>query len=295
MSKRIIPFPKKIEKLSPFFLKNLIELAVREDLNGIGDITSVTCFKEIKDEIKTAKVIAKEDGIVCGVDVFKTVYETATSSLLTEIEILKTDGSNVRRGETVIRIKGRASSIAVPERIALNFLGLLSGVATKANRLSSSIAHTSAKLLDTRKTIPGLRELQKYAVAIGGGFNHRIGLYDMILIKDNHIRAVGSIGKAVSLAGETYPEIVIEVETGTIAEVEEALKTDADIIMLDNMDNPTVAKALTLIEGEKWVEVSGNIDEHRLVELAQMGVDFISMGALTHSVSPLDFSLLVDL
>lgn len=294
MPKKNIDFPKHIDKLSPNFLKALIELAIQEDLNGIGDITTNAIFKGIETHRKRAKVVTKERGIVCGVEVFKSVYAVAASSIAITITVLKQDGDLVHSGDIILEIEGNSTAITTGERVAINFLGLLSGVATRVNYLTNLIKHTSTRLLDTRKTIPGMRELQKYAVRIGGGHNHRLGLYDMILIKENHIRTVGGIKKAVELARSEYPQIVVEVETATLTDIEEALQTDADILMLDNMDNATVSKAQTIIDGEKWVEVSGNVDEQRLIELAEIGVDFVSMGELTHTVKPLDISLLVD-
>lgn len=294
MPKKNIDFPKHIDKLSPNFLKALIELAIQEDLNGIGDITTNAIFKGIETHRKRAKVVAKERGIVCGVEVFKSVYAVAASSIAITITVLKQDGDLVHSDDIILEIEGNSTAITTGERVAINFLGLLSGVATRVNYLTNLIKHTSTRLLDTRKTIPGMRELQKYAVRIGGGHNHRLGLYDMILIKENHIRTVGGIKKAVELARAEYPQIVVEVETATLTDIEEALQTDADILMLDNMDNATVSKAQTIIDGEKWVEVSGNVDEQRLIELAEIGVDFVSMGELTHTVKPLDVSLLVE-
>jgi nicotinate-nucleotide pyrophosphorylase (carboxylating) len=293
MPKKDIDFPKHIDRLSENFLTTLIELAVHEDLNGIGDITTNSIFKGIETHKKQAKVIAKERGIVCGVELFERVYAVATSSIATTITILKQDGDLVHSGDIILKIEGNSTAITTGERVAINFLGLLSGVATRVNYLTNLIKHTSTRLLDTRKTIPGMRELQKYAVQIGGGHNHRLGLYDMILIKENHIRTVGGIKKAVELARSEYPQLVVEVETASLTDVEEALQTDADILMLDNMDNAMVGKALTIIDSEKWVEVSGNVDEQRLIELAEIGVDFVSMGELTHTIKPLDVSLLI--
>ncbi|OHD53628.1 MAG: nicotinate-nucleotide diphosphorylase (carboxylating) [Spirochaetes bacterium GWF1_51_8] len=289
-----LDFPKRIQKVSPGLLKDLIEIAVREDLDGIGDITTQALFKNISEDTRSARVTAKERGVVCGIDVALAVYSIVSNQSGVEIMPRKLDGEIAEKGETILTLKGRPSGITTGERIALNFMGILSGVATKTRRYADLISGSSTRLLDTRKTLPGMRELQKYAVATGGGYNHRMGLYDMILIKDNHISAVRSLTKAVELAKAAYPFVPIEVETTTIEQVAEAVETEADILMLDNMNNDLVREALRIIGGSKYIEVSGNVDEKRLVELAGIGADFVSMGELTHTVKPLDLSLLFD-
>lgn len=291
MPKIEIDFPKRMDKIPPIQMKKIVDLSIEEDIGREGDITSRSILGRMHID-SNAVILAKEEGVICGTDIVKYVYSLIDKTL--KLDVLITDGSAVKSKDIIIKIEGNAGSITRGERTALNFLGLLSGVSTKVNRLTGLIKNYNTKLLDTRKTIPGLRALQKYAVYKGGGFNHRIGLYDMILIKENHITSSGGITNAVSLAKAMYPGIVIETEVETLDQVKEALQTKTDIIMLDDMDNETVKKALLIIDNEKYVEVSGNVDEKRLVELAQIGVDYVSMGALTHTVKPLDISLLIE-
>jgi nicotinate-nucleotide pyrophosphorylase (carboxylating) len=290
VARLMINFPKKMEKINPELLEKIVRIAVQEDLGNIGDITSSALLGNVKEKIH-AKVIAKEKGIVCGIEVFKYVYSFVDSGVT--IKTLKKDGDSVNKGETILEMDGKPASITTGERIALNFLGMMSGVASKVNRLVKILEGSPVKLLDTRKTMPGLREFEKYAVNKGGGYNHRFGLYDMVLIKENHIAAAGGITRAVKLAKEKYPDAVVEIEIAEIGQIEEVLATKADIVMLDNMDNGKVKKAFGLLKKDKYVEVSGNVDEARLAELAGIGVDFVSMGALTHTVQPLDLSLLI--
>lgn len=291
MPKKSIDFPKKITNLNYEKLKHLIELSIKEDFGDKGDITSRTLLKELKNNVE-AKVIAKDNGVICGLEIVNIVYNYINPDI--KIEIFKKDGDLVSKGDIILKLYGIPLSITEGERISLNFLGMMSGISTKVNRLVELIKGSTTKLLDTRKTLPGLREIEKYAVSIGGGYNHRLGLYDMILIKDNHIAAVGSIKRAVELAKEQFPEnMVIEIEVGNLNQVEEALTTEADILMLDNMNNQMIKEAIKLINNEKYIEVSGNVDENRLIELAEIGVDFVSMGALTHTIKPLDLSLLI--
>jgi nicotinate-nucleotide pyrophosphorylase (carboxylating) len=285
-----IDFPKQCKKISPSAARRMIDAALKEDLGSKGDITSIALLSSIQKKTR-AKVIAKEAGILCGIDLFRETFFSIDRKV--KIKIFKKDGEPVKKGETLLELTGNPSSLLTGERTALNFLGLLSGIATKAYKLSSLIKDYPTRLLDTRKTFPGLRELEKYAVYQGGGANHRIGLYDMILIKENHIAAIGGLSKAVMLAKRKFPKMVIEVECADLGLVNEALSASADIIMLDNMDNRLVRQALKIVNGRKYTEVSGNIDEKRLVTLAKMGVDFISMGALTHTVKPLDISMLI--
>lgn len=286
-----IVFPKKNQGIRPESLCMLVHCALAEDLQLCGDITSDSLFRDGGPTV-TARLVAKEDGIVCGLQMAEAVYRAVDTGL--KVTCLKKDGDPVKKGDVLFRVKGCTASILKGERTALNFVGLLSGVATKAHRLSSSIRKYKTKLLDTRKTLPGLRELQKYAVATGGASNHRMGLFDMILIKENHIHAAGGIVPAVKLARERHPDVPVEIEVESLEQVRTALETDADVLMLDNMDNGMVKKSLELIAGRKYVEVSGNVDEDRLVSLAKLGVDFVSMGELTHTVKNLDISLRID-
>lgn len=288
MRKREIFFPRQLKYLSDSKIESIVADALKEDV-GNGDITS--SILSSSDRIVKAIVIAKTGGVLCGLKVFEKVYRTIDPEI--KIDFKNNEGELVNPMTKVADITGRASSITIGERVALNFLMFMSGIATRVNHLVKRIKKYPTKILDTRKTIPGLREIQKYAVAIGGGYNHRMGLYDMVLIKENHISAIGGIERAVKLAREKYANVPIEVEVSNIKEVREALRTDVDIIMLDNFDNALVKKALSILKGRKYVEISGNVDEKRLVELAAMGVDFVSMGSLTHTVKPMDLSLLI--
>lgn len=290
MNKYQIPFPKCMDQIDLNEVSELIERTLKEDLGEAGDLTSQALMAGNPPDV-SAKVIAKESGVICGLPLFLEVYRRIDPNLKLTCKVK--DGDSVGRMDTVVELFGNPASITSGERSALNFLGLLSGVSTKARHLSDVLKGTPTRLLDTRKTIPGLRNLQKYAVHMGGGCNHRIGLYDMILIKENHIAAAGGVTRAVELAKGKYPEILVEVELESLEQVREALNTKAEVFMLDNMNNDMVKEALKIIDDRRYVEVSGNVDEKRLRELGEIGVDFVSMGALTHTVKPLDLSLLI--
>lgn len=291
VTKKTIDFPKITKGVSREILEKLAAYALTEDLQLAGDITSDALFAG-NDPSVTARVVAKDDGIVCGLEAADMVYRTVDPSLQVKFE--KHDGDKIKKGETLFIVTGRTTSILKGERTALNFIGLLSGIATRTNRMVASIEGYATRILDTRKTLPGLRELEKYAVVKGGGFNHRLGLFDMVLIKENHVKAAGGVTTAVDRARKKHPRIPVEIEVETLEQVKEALETDADILMLDNMDNGLVKKSLDLIGGRKYVEVSGNVDEKRLVELARLGVDFVSMGSLTHTILNFDVSLRIE-
>lgn len=268
-------------------LDELILKSLEEDL-GNGDLT--TNYLDLERTTAVAFMIAKADGIVAGVDIAIRVFKLLDSEV--RITIYRKDGDRVKPKEEILRIEGNPSTILKGERTALNFLQRLSGIATKANNLSALIAHTNVKLLDTRKTTPLLRRLEKYAVRVGGGYNHRVGLYDMILIKENHIRAAGGITEAlrrVKLHNTTYK---IEVEVTSLAELAEAYKAGVDRVMLDNMDIKTIKSAVKKYKGKVELEVSGGINEDNITKYAETGVDYLSCGALTHSVKALDISLL---
>lgn len=286
-----IDFPKKMTALSEDEIRLGVNRALEEDLAGIGDVTSLSTLDGLEDHIVRAEIIAKEDGVISGLFVAQIVFEVVSEEI--QVELLKTDGDEVKNRDIVMKISGPSQKILTAERTALNFLGLMSGVSTKARKAQNSIIGMKLSILDTRKTLPGLRNFQKYAVYKGCGTNHRIGLYDMVLIKENHIRAAGGLETAVSKARRMYPDLVIELEVETLDEVHRAMKTDADILMLDNMSNETMSEALNVMNGEKYAEASGNITPERLPELAKLGIDFVSMGALTHTVKPLDLSLLI--
>lgn len=267
-------------------LKNIIKRALEEDI-GTGDITTLSTVPA--DRVISGRFIAKEDGIICGVEVIKKVFELTDKSINTEILI--DDGSFVKKGDIIAEVSGSARGILTGERVALNFLQRLSGIASKTNEIVKQIEGTNARITDTRKTTPGLRMLEKYAVKTGGGFNHRFNLSDGILIKDNHIKAAGSIIKAVNSAKAASHNAKIEVETENLEQVKEALDAGADIIMLDNMDIDTMKDAIEIINKKALVEASGNMLDKDIKDIAKTGVDLISVGGLTHTVKAMDISL----
>ena len=267
-------------------IESIIDAGLKEDVNT-GDITTDLL---IPAETKTTAVmIAKADGIIAGLPVAELIFRKLDpeAEFITEIN----DGSHVQKGELICTIKGTYRALLTGERLALNFLQRMSGIATETSKYVEAVKGYKTEILDTRKTVPGLRLLDKYAVKAGGGTNHRIGLYDLVMIKDNHISVAKSITNAVkAIRPNISPEIKIEVETTNMQEVQEALDADADIIMLDNMDNETMINAVKLINGKAKVEASGNMNLQRVREVAATGVDYISIGALTHSVVALDIS-----
>ena len=272
-------------------LDEFVRRALSEDL-GDGDHTSLACINE--DEKSAARLEVRERGILAGIGVAKRVFELYDSSL--EIEILKKDGDSVIEGDIAFIVKGAARSILSTERLVLNLMQRMSGIATKTHQMLEMISHTDAILLDTRKTTPGIRFIEKEAVAIGGGGNHRFGLYDMIMIKDNHIDYAGGISKAIqkthSYLDANNKKLKIEVEVRSLNELDEVL-TEGKVhrIMLDNFSPKEIENALKLIPQEYETEASGGITEENIVAYAETGVDFISVGALTHSVKSLDLSL----
>jgi len=268
-------------------LNELIEKALKEDV-GTGDITTNSTIPPSRRI--TGRFLAKENGILCGMDVVKAVFAFVDPSIALTVFIH--DGESVSKGDVIAEIEGYARSILTGERLALNLLQHMSGVATRTHEAVEKVAGTKARIADTRKTTPGLRVLEKYAVKCGGGSNHRFNLADGVLIKDNHIEAAGGIGEAVRMARENIPHTLkIEVEVETFEQLEEALQAGADIIMLDNMSCPDMKKAVEIIHGRAVTEASGNMGEKDLKEVAMTGVDLISIGALTHSVKALDISL----
>lgn len=266
---------------------DLISLAVKEDL-GSGDVTSEAIFTE--NDVSAAAVLAKDEGVFCGSDMAVYVYRFIDPRVSVTPHVQ--DGMNVTSSTRVLSLDGPTRSLLAGERIMLNFLQRLSGIATRTAYCVSLLRESGIQLLDTRKTLPGFRALDKYAVACGGGTNHRYGLYDMVMIKDNHIRAAGSIVEAVRIVREKYGErYPVEVETTDMDEIQEALRAGADIIMLDNMDRHAIVKASEAIRGRAKIEVSGNMDPGRIRELADCGIDYISAGMLTHSVTAFDLSM----
>src|SRR6478736_1478872 len=267
--------------------EHLIDLALEEDA-GLGDITSRAIFPAGHRSV--AVIDAKQDLVVCGLDVAARVFAKQDEGL--KVKFLASDGDRVKRGKLVLRVEGATTSILTAERTALNFLQRLSGIATQASRYAAAVRGTGVRVVDTRKTTPGWRALEKYAVRTGGCFNHRSSLGEQVLIKDNHIAAAGSLTKAVQLCQAAASHgAKIEVEAKTTAEVKEACRAGADIILLDNMTPKEVAAAVKLIAGRAQVEVSGGVRFETLRDYALPGVDIISIGALTHSVAAADLSL----
>jgi nicotinate-nucleotide pyrophosphorylase (carboxylating) len=252
---------------------------------GDGDLTSLSVVDE--DATCLARVLVKEPGVVSGLEVAAEVFDR----LGAELQPLASDGDRVEPGP-VAEVEGPARAVLTGERLALNLIGRLSGIATLTRRYVDAVAGTGAVILDTRKTTPGLRSLEKYAVACGGGKNHRLGLYDGILIKDNHLRVGGSLTDAVRRAKETG--VAVEVECDTLVQVREALAAGADSILLDNMSVPELREAVEICDGRARLEASGGVALETLRAVAETGVDFISIGALTHSARALDVSLEVE-
>ncbi len=237
-----------------------------------------------------AELICKQNGILCGIDIFKRTFELLDNTSRFESDFK--DGDKVHNGDIIGIIYGDIKAILSGERTALNYLQRMSGIATLTREYADELEGYSTTLLDTRKTTPNMRPFEKYAVTVGGATNHRYNLSDGVLLKDNHIGAAGSITKAIQMAKAYAPFVrKIEIETETLDQVKEALDAGADIIMLDNMDNDTMKKAVEIINGKAQTECSGNVTKERLKEIAQLGVDFVSCGALTHSAPIMDVSL----
>ena len=274
-------------------IKNTVRSALEEDIgpgfkNGEsnGDVTAAAYNFEYT---ASAKVICREQAILCGQDWFTESFKQIEPNI--KITWLLQDGKQIEENETVCTLNGPAQAILTGERTALNFLQTLSATATQTNTYVEHIAGTGAKILDTRKTIPGLRYAQKYAVICGGGNNHRMGLYDAILIKENHIITAGSISKAVKLAKEKFPNLKLEVEVETHEQLKEAVQSQADIILLDNFSLSELETAVTINDHRKKLEASGNINLDNIREIAKTGVDFISIGAITKHIRAIDFSM----
>lgn len=276
--------------MNTLLLKEIIRYAINED-SGYGDITSEAIFD--KNFEISGTFIAKADGIIAGLPVVSAVFDEIDPRIV--FSPLISDGTPVSPGMKIATVQGPVKPILAGERIALNFLQRLSGIATYTSSLAKLIKDYPAKIVDTRKTTPGLRMLEKYAVRQGGGHNHRFNLSDAVLIKDNHIAACGSITKAIERCRAYIPHTMrIEVEVENETQVREALAAKADIIMLDNMTPAEMKRMVELINGQAIVEASGNVNETNIVEIAATGVDIISVGSLTHSVRALDISLKFD-
>jgi len=263
----------------------LVALALEEDI-GSGDITAGLVSA---DEKAIATVITREPGVLCGTQFVDAVFDAVDSSL--EVAWLKVDGDKLKANDTLFTVSGTARSILTAERAALNFLQMLSGTASYSAKLAALVKGTSARLLDTRKTIPGFRLAQKYAVTCGGCHNHRIGLYDAFLIKENHIAACGGIREAIETARANAPGKPVEIEVESLDELSEALNARADRVMLDNFSLDDMRQAVALNNAQAELEASGNVTESTLRDIAETGVDFISIGALTKVIMPLDLSM----
>jgi nicotinate-nucleotide pyrophosphorylase (carboxylating) len=268
-------------------IKKIIEATLAEDI-GTGDITTQATVSRKKKG--RAQAVAKDDFVIAGVDVFAETFQLLDKSI--KIKKLINDGCRAKKGDVIVEVSGSLSNILQAERAALNLFQRMCGIATLTAKYVKAVRGRKAKILDTRKTMPGLRVLDKMAVRIGGGCNHRTGLYDGVLIKDNHIEASGGITAAVKAQRKRLPHTLkIEVETKNIQEVKEALKCGVDIIMLDNMSVPAMKKAVDFVAGRALLEASGNVSLQRVSEIAATGVDLISIGELTHSVRAADISL----
>jgi nicotinate-nucleotide pyrophosphorylase (carboxylating) len=280
--------------------RELVETALREDLGPEGiDVTTLATIPA--DQVRTAEVVARASGVVAGVPVIALVLEAVAGLIRAQaphVEVVTADGTRVERGDVIARIEGPTRVILMAERTMLNILSRLSGVATHTRRWADALAGSSTMVLDTRKTTPGLRWLEKYAVRAGGGTNKRMGLYDVAMIKDNHKIAAGSVAGAYRLVHETFPDVDIQVEVTTPAEAQEAYDAGARFIMCDNMDVPTLRETVTLLRaaGEPVeVEATGGMTLEVVAEYAATGVDYVSVGGLTHSSPIVDIALdLVD-
>jgi len=286
---------RDFEKTAVNAAEHLIDLALAEDLGETGDITTRAIFTEENNKMGDAVVIAKSAGVVAGLKIFSRVFMKVESSVQVKSSVHDKDWLSPK--QEIVRLRGPVAAILTGERVALNFLQRLSGVATLTKKFVDAVAGTKAKILDTRKTTPGWRMLEKYAVQCGGGLNHRLGLHDMFLIKENHITAAGSIAAAVqkcrALNQQQSWNWNLEVEARTLADVEECLRNNVKHIMLDNMTIAEMQNAVKLVVGRAKLEASGNVSLENVAAIAATGVDYISIGAVTHSAPAMDFSLLI--
>jgi nicotinate-nucleotide pyrophosphorylase (carboxylating) len=279
------------EYITEDFLKIFIQSALEEDI-GEGDYSSLATIPA--NIVNRARLLVKNDGILAGVDLAQSIFQQFDSNL--KVNVLLKDGASIKKGDIAFTVEGPAQSILTTERLVLNCMQRMSAIATKTHHLAKLIKGTNAKLLDTRKTTPNFRLLEKWAVLIGGGFNHRIGLYDMVMLKDNHVDMAGGIRQAIIRTKDYLrarnKNLKIEIETRSLDEVRQVIQVGGvDVIMLDNMSTDTMKEAIAMIGGKYATEASGNITEDNIREVAECNVDFISVGALTHSVSSLDLSL----
>lgn len=273
--------------LNQFYVDNLIKTALIEDINYV-DITTDYLIPE--DQENEAKFLAKADGVLCGIEVALRVFTLIQPDF--QYEVFIHDGEEVKKGDIIAKIKGKTRTILKGERTALNLLQHMSGISSMTNRIVKIVEGTNASIADTRKTLPGMRPLQKYAITVGGGKNHRFNLSDAAMLKDNHVDAGGGITNAVTKLRTKLGHMAkVELEVRTLDELREALSVDVDVIMLDNMDNDTMREAVKIADGKALLEASGGITEETIRDVAETGVDIISIGALTHSVKAFDISL----
>lgn len=268
-------------------IERAVRLALEEDI-GFGDITTNSIVPP--EQQGQGLLVTKEPGVIAGLDVAEMTFRLVDPTL----EIIKNvgEGEQVPAGQVIMEVRGSARSILTGERVALNFLQRMSGIATRTAKFVELVRYYNAKIVDTRKTTPGLRALEKYAVVAGGGRNHRFGLFDAVLIKDNHIEIAGGVKKAIMAARHQIPHTMrVEVEVETLEMIDEALEVKADIIMLDNMTPELMRQAVEKIAGRALIEASGGVTEETIIDIAKTGVDYISIGALTHSIKSLDISL----
>ena len=269
-------------------IEPIVRAALLEDLGRAGDLTTDSTIPP--DATATVQLVSRDPGVVAGLGLAELAWQLVDPAIRTEIHLA--DGSRVEPGSVIATASGPARGLLSGERVALNFLGHLSGVATGTATIADAIAHTRAKVADTRKTIPGLRALQKYAVRCGGGANHRFGLDDAVLIKDNHIAVAGGVRAAVEAAKSSVGHLVkIEVEVDSLAMLAELLEVGADVVLLDNMGPDQLREAVTMVDGRMVTEASGRITPETAVPIAEAGVDLISVGWLTHSARVLDIGL----
>lgn len=276
--------------LPQFKIDDVIKTAILEDINYIDTTTDLMIPADAR---TTARFMAKAEGVVCGLEIALRVFQLLDATFTARI--LMPEGSQVKPGDIIAELEGSTRFLLKGERTALNLLQHLSGIASATNRAVKIVEGTNASITDTRKTLPGLRAMQKYAVTVGGGKNHRFNLSDGAMLKDNHIDAAGGIPQAVATVREKLGHMVkLEVETRNLEEVRQALDAGADVIMLDNMDCPTMKAAVELVSGRALLEASGGITDENLRAVAETGVDIISIGALTHSVKALDISMKIQ-
>ena len=273
--------------LSKFFVKDHVKSALMEDI-GFGDVTTESIVTE--DKIFNAKLVSRCEGIICGLEVFKTVYEVLSDKV--EVELLFKDGDKIKKGDVLAKLTGAGKYLLLGERVSLNYIQRMSGIATETHKYQQAIGDLPCKIVDTRKTTPNFRAFEKYAVKTGGGALHRFNLSDCAMIKDNHIQVAGSISNAVRLVKENLSHAhKIELECDTLEQVKEALPLGVDIIMLDNMSLDTMKEAVKIINKQAIVEASGNVNLDTVREIAQCGVDIISSSAIVAKAPTLDIGL----